>query len=890
MNKLTIPTLSQNGLSPSEVLGSRDRYGDNRFSEKKRTSFFKQYLESFGDPIIRILLVALSINIVFMFQNQNWFETAGIAIAVFLATFVSTLSEYGSEAAFLKLQADAEKIQCRVKRNSEILSIPIGEIVVGDLVLLMAGERIPADGIIISGELKINQAALNGESKEVTKKPLRVSPSEWDLSGENQLFRGGIVTLGEGLMQVCNVGDSTFYGSLARELQDEGRESPLKIRLEGLAKIISRLGYTAAVLVAFADLFNNIVLDNQFKIAFILAEISTPHLMFENLLNALILAVTVVVVAVPEGLPMMITVVLSSNMFKMLKDQVMVRKLVGIETSGNINILFTDKTGTLTEGNMLISTFVSGNGKEFTSPQDLKEYESLWKFVELSSFYNTASVLSKGKALGGNATDRALLNYVLPLNEDKYGYYKTYTIPFDSSQKFSAVQLEGGDQLVLVKGAPERLLKACTQYYDFKGHSLPLTNKSSIESKCRQMTEKSMRILLLATSNQGISTSGEWDDLTLIGLVGIRDELRPEVKKSVETVHNAGIQTVMITGDNRETAIAIAREAGIIQDISTEMVLTSKEMADLSDSDLKKILSKIRVIARALPEDKSRLVNISQDMGLVVGMTGDGINDSPALKKADVGFAMGSGTEVAKEASDIVILDDDFSSITKAILYGRTIFKSIRKFIVYQLTMNFCAVGVSLVGPFIGIDTPITVIQMLWINMIMDTLGALAFAGEPPLSEYMDEAPKTHDEHILSKAMIQQIFYLGSFTTGLCILFLKLDKVKEFFHFENDSIYFLTAFFALFVFAGIFNSFNARTPRINIFAHLSKNATFLFIMCAVVMIQLTMIYLGGSVFRTAGLTFQELFFVLSLAFMVIPMDVLRKILVKYYKKYNSNLK
>lgn len=890
MGTLSVQPVSarETGLTDAEVEQSRRTHGANSFTQKKREGFFHQYLDSFGDPIIKILLAALAINIVFMFRTQNWFETVGIAVAVLLATLVSTLSEYGSESAFIKLQEEAAKIQCLVRRREGVRSIPISEVVVGDLVLLQAGERVPADGILISGELRADQSALNGESREARKLPLtQQTPTHWDLAEKNQLFRGSVIMSGEGVLRVCRVGDQTFYGGMAQELQEEGRESPLKVKLATLANTISGMGYKAAALIAFADLFNNLVIDNAYQMPLISAELHNLPVMMQNLLHAAILAISVVVVAVPEGLPMMITVVLSSNMFRMLKDKVMVRKLIGIETAGSLNILFTDKTGTLTKGSLTVAKFISGDGTEFPNALALKQKRPLWELVELSSSLNTGSVPSQGRALGGNATDRALLDYVLPLSSGRGDCMVERTIPFDSANKFSAVRVGGARQLVLVKGAPEKLFPQCSSYYDQNGRLCPLENRSALAAKWREMTGNAMRVLALATAERECGPDGRWENLTLIGLAGIRDELRSEVRRAVDTVHTAGIQLVMITGDNRETAVAIAKEAGLLRDLQKEKVLTSSELSALGDGELKEILPKLRVVARALPADKSRLVRVAQEMGLVVGMTGDGINDTPALKKADVGFAMGSGTEVAKEAGDIVILDDNFASITRAVLYGRTIFKSIRKFITFQLTMNLCAVGVSLIGPFIGIDTPVTVVQMLWVNIIMDTLGGLAFAGEPPLEEYMREPPKKREEPIISKGMLHQILCLGLFTVALCVGFLKLEFIKPLFRFGSDPIYFLTAFFALFIFAGIFNSFSARTPRINIFSNLTQNHSFGFIMCVVALVQLTMIYYGGSLFRTAGLTLRELLTVIGLALLVIPADMLRKLASNSLHRHNA---
>lgn len=870
------------GLTEEQVRASRKKYGSNCISKKKRKSFLRQFLSSFGDPIIKILLVALAINVLFLFQNADWFEAVGIAIAIFLATFISTLSEYGSETAFLELQRSAAAITCRVRRAKGITELPISELVVGDLVLLQAGERIPADGILLSGQLNVDQSALNGESADAEKRPQQQRSAEWDLLNANQLFHGSVITGGEGLMEVCRVGDSTFYGSMAQDLQEETPESPLKERLNGLARSISLLGYIAAVLIALADLFNSFVIDNGFDLTLAAADFTHPMIWFPRILHALTLATAVVVMAVPEGLPMMITVVLSSNMFRMLRDQVMVRKLIGIETSGSLNILFTDKTGTLTKGKLQVIRILEGGGKSVDSIR--KCSPAVRELLTLSAVYNTGCVLSKGTPLGGNATDRALLESVLPIQSKKLGYTVKDRIPFDSAYKFSAAQISGDRNYIFVKGAPEKILSACKYYLDEKGERQPFSPRHMEEQRLI-LSGKAVRMLAIALSPTTVSKDRELKDLTLIAMVGIRDDLRREVPAAIAEVQKAGVQVVMMTGDSKDTATAIARDAGLLKQHGEDQVLTSQELSTMSDREIVRILPNLRVIARALPTDKSRLIRLAQSQGLVTGMTGDGINDAPALKRADVGFSMGSGTEVAKEAGDIVILDNNFASIAKAIRYGRTIFKSIRKFIVYQFTMNLSAMGVSLIGPFIGIDTPVTVIQMLWINIIMDTLAGLAFAGEAALKQYMKEPPKRRDEPIIDRTMAEQIFWMALYTMGLCISFLWLPYFRNMFHFKENPVYFLTAFYALFIYSGVFNSFNARTERINPLANISRNPTFILIMLVVSAVQLVMIYFGGQIFRTAGLSLEHLRMILLMAFSVIPVDLLRRWIFKKRKKH-----
>lgn len=866
------------GLTDAGAEESRRLHGSNQLTRARKSGFFRQLLQSFGDPIIKVLLAALAINLIFLFHRFDWYESAGIAVAIFLATFVSTLSEYGSESAFEKLQEDAARISCRVKRNGQVVALPIADIVVDDVVLLQSGERIPADGLLLDGKLMVDQSALNGESREAAKIPTADPTDASDLAAPNRLFSGSVVCSGEGVMQVRQVGDRTFYGGVAREVQEDGRESPLRLRLAGLAKTLSRLGYVAALLVALADLFHSFLLDNAFDPARIAAAFTDSSAVIGHLLHAVTLAITVVVVAVPEGLPMMITVVLSSNMRRMLKDHVLVRKLVGIETSGSLNILFTDKTGTLTKGKLQVSTLVTGDGEEYTRPGAIKRQKGLWPVLRLSCVLNSESLLSEGRAIGGNATDRALLEFAGAGGVTRDAYPLSQHVPFDSDRKFSAIRVEGEQPMTLIKGAPEKLLPACTQYLDENGQRQPFSS-TSLTRQWNDMTTHAMRVLALAISDTPVDESGRFANLTLVGLLGIRDELRSETPAAVQEVQGAGVQVVMITGDNRDTAAAIAKEAGLLRR-EDDLILTGSELSVLSDAEIKSRLPRLRVVARALPGDKSRLVRLAQEMELVTGMTGDGINDAPALKKADVGFAMGSGTEVAKEAGDIVILNDNFHSIAKAILYGRTIFKSIRKFVIFQLTMNLCAVGISVIGPFIGVDTPVTVMQMLWINIIMDTLAGLAFAGEPPLPEYMREPPKRRDEPVLNRYMLHQILCMGLYTILLCVAFLKLPVFKTLFHYDTQPIYLMTAFFALFIFTGIFNSFNARTNRINLLANLSHNPSFLVIMTAVAAIQLLLIYYGGALFRTAGLSARALRWVLLLAFTVVPVDSVCKLLLR----------
>ncbi len=863
---------NKNGLTDLEVENSRKKNGSNIITSTKKNSFLSLLFESLGDPIIRILLIALGIKTVFLIKNFDWFETVGIVIAIFLASFISTISEYGSNKAFEKLQEESSKIKCRVKRNGKIKEISCDDIVVGDIVKLETGDKIPADGYIVEGDITVDESSINGESKEAYKESINGQISE-----KNMVFRGTVVYSKTALMLVTKVGDKTFYGDLAREIQEKSAESPLKIRLRKLANIISKIGYIGAVLVSISYLFSSIVISNNFNIGLIIKTLTNFPLMFGHILYALTLSVTIIVVAVPEGLPMMITLVLSSNMKRMLKSNVLVRKLVGIETAGSLNILFTDKTGTLTKGKLEVVGYVDPSLKNYKTQNQIKE-SKLYNLVSNSFIYNNASNYDpkENKIIGGNITDRAILSF---MKGNICSVNKVREIPFDSKQKYSLTTV---GKTNYIKGAPEVILKNCSKYYDNYGLEKSLYSKTNLYKYIESKTKEGIRVIALATSPY-YKELDPMRNLVFLGLILIKDEVRSDAIEGIKLVKDAHIQTVMITGDNKDTAYAIGKEVGLVEN-SNDLVITSDELKLMSDEQVKKIIPNLRIVARSLPQDKSRLVRISQQLNLVVGMTGDGVNDAPALKKADVGFAMGSGTEVSKEASDIVILDDNFLSISKAILFGRTIFKSIRKFIIVQLTINFCAIALSIIGPFIGIDTPITVIQMLWLNMVMDTLAGLAFAYEPPLIEYMKELPKKKDESIINKYMFGQICVVGIYSAIICILFLKLPIVKDLFNNEGE---FLTAFFGLFIFIDIFNSFCARTERINLLANITKNKVFLAIMLFIVAVQIILIYYGGNLFRTTGLSFREFQIMILIAFSVIPIDFIRKIYLRTKGDYSG---
>ena len=825
------------GLTEEEVEKSRIENGSNALTESKTESFWLKLKDNFGDPMIKILCVALIINVIFTFLGQTeWYESVGIAAAVIIATFVSTYSEYKNEGAFQKLQEEASQIVCKVFRSGSLEEIPINDVVVGDCVLLQSGDKVPADGFVLKGALSVDQSTLNGESKEAKKISGIVdsNSSEVDFLAPSALFRGSIVCSGNAIMQVSSV-----------------------------------------------------VIQNGFDVAAILAYCGNWMAVANDAVQAVMLAVIIIVMAVPEGLPLMIAIVSSLNMGKMLKDNVLVREINGIETAGSLNILFCDKTGTITKGQLEVVTFIDGSASSYASFNDVPE--AIRDKFACNVSNNTEAMFAKegseAVAVGGNATERALLSYITSANYNSKPV--ALSIPFSSEIKYSAAQVEGDDPDTLIKGAPEIILPKCS------GILLPSGEQSDIDQeKLRAsidaLANKAIRVLAFAKCNKSIDDdfmNGE-DDWTLVGLVGLRDDIRPESVSAISEAHSAGIQVVMITGDRKETAVAIAKEAGLVTGQDDEIVLTSSDLSKMSDDEIAGKIEQIRVVARALPSDKSRLVKIAQSKNLVAGMTGDGVNDSTALKRADVGFAMGSGTEVAKEAAEIVILDDNFSSIEKAVLYGRTIFNSIRKFIIFQLTINIAAVLVSFAFPLLGMANPLSITQILWVNLVMDTLAALALGGEPALRRYMQEKPKARDEKIVSSYMWSEILTGSIWTFLLSIFFLLSPTSHEIFRDAPNNEYLLTGYFCFFIFTAVFNAFNARTERLNLFDNIGKNKGFLEILLLIVVVQVVMAYVGGDIFRCYGLNIQEWLYVIGLAFTIIPLDLLRKVyaLSKKYKK------
>jgi len=873
------------GLSDNAVSESRKIYGANVVTTQEAEGFLDKLRTNLKDPIIVILIVALAVTVFLAAMGfAPWYEGLGIAFAVVMATLIATWSEYSNENEFQRLLEEASKVKVKVFRNSTLVEILIDDLVVNDLVLLQPGDTVPADGYLLTGEIELNESALTGES-ETVKKTGGADEKHSEAEEKYEMSRAALVVDGEAVMKVLEVGDKTKYGVTLKELTSaETRPSPLQEKLATLGRQISRFGYVGALFIAFSFMFNHIFLEGGgWEIYF---SKPAPEIIY-HIVTAIILAIIIIVVAVPEGLPMMIAVVLSMNMRKLLKAKVLVRKLLGIETSGSLTILFTDKTGTLTQGKLTVSELLLGNAEHLQSYKEIPE--NLRETVSFALRNNTPASIDTGdpenpKIVGANPTGQALLRFLGADLAKQDDVKVKVNIPFNSSYKFSATQVEGSQNLTMVKGAAEIVLAGCTHYLDVDGNKVELDSEK-LKEEMLGLSKRAMRLIGLAVSNQDLGEENVLpSDLTLVGIFGLRDEMRKESKTAVETVRRAGIQVVMITGDAKDTAQAIAREVGILEK-EQALVLTSKELGEISDEELIKILPDMRVVARALPADKNRLVKLAKSMNWVVGMTGDGVNDAPAVKNADVGFSMGDGTDMTKESSDIVILDNNFISLTNAVRYGRTLLKSIRKFLIFQLTVNVAAILVAFLGPFFGIDLPLTMTQLLWVNIVMDTLAAFAFSGEAALKRYMNEKPIPKDESLISGDMWSAILIDGIFMASISIYFLTSDFVAGLFVCDavrcpdpELNLVLLTGFFGFFVFMNNFNKFNARTEGLNLFEHITENRNFLVVVILIFFLQTSFTYFGGEVLRTVGLTLEEWFYVLAFAITIIPLDLTRKLL------------
>jgi calcium-translocating P-type ATPase, PMCA-type len=876
-----------NGLTDSQVEESRKKHGSNVIPDSEPATFWGEFKESFKDPIIRLLLAITFLMIVmYFFGYTQIYEPLGIVVAVIIVAIVNAKTGVASDSKYRELKGNSEKDKCKVYRNGMITVIDVDDVVVGDKVLLQSGDKVPADGLLVSGNLKVNNATLNGEAEECLKTEADENfqfPEE--ITGDtfvdkHSIFRGAVIFDGEGVIEVRKVGLKTMMGKMAEEMQEDELDTPLKVKLKKLADQISMFGYIAAVVMAVVYLVHYVVVAGGIN-GFLSQGID---LILNQVMQAILLSILIVVCAVPEGLPLMISIVLMQNTSRMLKHNVLVRKAQGIETAGSLNILFSDKTGTITKGSLEVVDFFLGDSNSIAL-NELSKHSKIKGLVDLAIGKNTLSMYDAAhKVIGGNATDQAMMKFIgeetyIALKESSEYEVSKYQ-SFNSSNKFSQARIDSLGK-TFYKGAPERLLAKATKYIDENGktHDIDI---GVLNRKIDELAAKAMRVLAFGYSEKELVEDEINDDLVIIGFVGVRDDVRLEAKQAIAEVLNAGIQVIMITGDRLETAIAIAKDAGLLKE-NTDKALSSAQLAQMTDDEIKEIIPKIRVIARALPTDKSRMVRLCQEMNLVVGMTGDGVNDSPALKRADVGFAMGSGTEAAKEAGDIVILDDNFNSIKNAILYGRTIYHNILKFCKFQLTINVTAVLVSAIAPFFGVEEPLKITHLLFVNLVMDSLGAMMLGNEPAMDKYMTEKPRRRDESIVSPNMMGQILIMAVWLTIISLVYLKHPFFISLF--ENDAQS-MTGYFVLFIISALFNGFNVRDDGFGIFKGLDENKDFLKVFFTIILVQAVIVntpLVPVEVFKWIGQMFScEPFGIVGwvavvlLGATMIPVDLVRK--------------
>ena len=882
--------MKYNGLTDKQVEESRSKFGSNEIPDSEPTTFWEEFKETFSDPMIKILLAIAALMIVmFFFGYAEIYEPLGTIVAVLIVATVSAKTGVASDTKYRELKDNTEKDKCKVHRNGVITVIDVDDVVVGDKVLLQSGDKIPADGVLIDGALRVDNSALNGEAEECKKTAASEDfQLEDDITGDtfvdaHSLFRGAVIFDGEGILDVRKVGLKTMMGKMAEEMQEDEPDSPLKVKLAKLAKQISTFGYIGAVLIAVLYLVYFVMQAGGVSQYFAMG----IEPVVKDVVRALSLAIVIIVCAVPEGLPLMISLVLMQNTSKMLDHNVLVRKAEGIEAAGSLNILFSDKTGTITKGMLEVVDFFTGDGNSIDIAQ-LSKHSKVKGLVDLAIGKNTQSMFDAShKVIGGNATDQALMKFLgeetFKTLENSSEYKITKQQSFNSANKFSQARIDSTGK-TFYKGAPEKLLANAVKYLDADGNICTMDN-AILNRKIDELAAKAMRVLAFGYSEKDMVENSINDDIVIIGLVGIRDDVRPEAKEAIREVQGAGIQVVMITGDRLETAVAIAKDAGLLKG-GSDRALSSAQLNEMSDEEVKKIIPNIRVIARALPTDKSRMVRLCQEMNLVVGMTGDGVNDSPALKRADVGFAMGSGTEAAKEAGKIVILDDNFKSIKDAILYGRTIYHNILKFCKFQLVINVAAVVVSAIAPFFGVDEPLKVTHLLFVNLVMDGLGAMMLGNEPAKEEYMAEAPRKRDESIVSKKMMGQILTMGIWLTVVSFIYLKVPFFVNLFANEEQH---LTGYFVLFIVAALFNGFNVRDDGFAIFAGLNENKDFIKVFLIIIIVQALLVNAAivplapfqwiGEMFSCVPFGIKGWIAVVLLACTMIPADMVRKLCV-----------
>ncbi|NDW12848.1 calcium-translocating P-type ATPase, PMCA-type [Bacteroides sp. 214] len=852
------------GLSEEEVTRSREKNGVNLLTPPKRPSLWKLYFEKFQDPVIRVLLVAVVFSFVISVIENEYAETIGIVIAILLATGIGFFFEYDANKKFDLLNVVNEETAVKVMRGGRIHEIPRKEVVVGDIILLETGEEIPADGELLEAiSMQVNESNLTGEPV-VSKATNPVDFDDEATYASNRVMRGTTIVDGHGMMQVLQVGDATEIGRVARLSTEQSLEpTPLNLQLTKLAGLIGRIGITVAVatfaIFVVKDLyhyFGETTLtgwDNYIAIARIL-------------LKYFMMAVTLIVVAVPEGLPMSITLSLALNMRRMLATNNLVRKMHASETMGAINVICTDKTGTLTQNQMQVHEvcfYALKKGiveaSETTSQLVLEGISA-----NTTAFLEEISPGAKLKGVG-NPTEAALLLWLNNCGYDYLSIRKEAVIleqlTFSTERKYMATLVHSpllNKKVLYLKGAPEIVLSKCAEIVLADKIAQKEDFYSEVDKQLAAYQNKAMRTLGFAyriieeDDDRDIAALIAANNLLFLGVVAISDPIRPDVSEAIAKCHSAGIDVKIVTGDTPGTAKEIARQIGLWTTADTEnRHITGAAFEQLTDEEALGRVEELKIMSRARPTDKQRLVQLLQKRGAVVAVTGDGTNDAPALNQAQVGLSMGTGTSVAKEASDITLLDDSFSSIATAVMWGRSLYKNIQRFIVFQLTINFVALLIVLIGSFFNTELPLTVTQMLWVNLIMDTFAALALASIPPNVDVMKEKPRRNTDFIVNKEMAYNIMGIG-----LLFLFCLLGMIVYYNSLsEGMTVYRLTVFFTFFVMLQFWNLFNVRVFGTNdsVFKGLGKSYGMLFVALCILIGQFAIVTFGGVVFRTTPL-------------------------------------
>lgn len=860
-----------NGLSSKEVLKSRELHGSNKLPEPKLDKWYDFAKEALSEKITMIL-IAIAVLQLFLgvMGVMDLSDPIMILVVLAIVTCIAVKTGLGVQKSAAELRAKTSVRYCDVIRDGKVQTINKDELVVGDLVCVGMGQEIFADGYLIEGKISVNNAAINGETKECKKTPIegyvhKKTTSTDAYTNQNCLFAGTTVMSGEGKMIVTDVGVNTVNGDTLVKMQTlEAPKTALDIALDNLSDFISKWGTIAAV-ITFAVLTISGIVQVGFGEYFSGGVLNIIQKIAQNFSVAL----TIIVAAVPEGLPLIVKLVTKQNVKTMEKFNILAKNPGKIPELAYVDIICTDKTGTLTTGIMTPKKIIDGFGN------DVNKDSVLWNNIKTNiSLNNSATFDSENNITGGNSIDRAVLSLVNP--ETYADIQKKYPVKlkqvFNSSNKYSAFTTKDG--ITYYKGAPEKLIEHCTKVMDSSGEIIENNDNDTLSNTITAMTSNAMRCIAVAMADGDLVENEIPNDMTFLGIIGVVDPVRDEVPSAVKTAHKAGIQVIEITGDCIETAVAVATECGIYKD--GDLALTNDEFEAMSDDEVKSIIPRLRVISRCSPNTKLRLVTLAQEIGKSVAMTGDGVNDSPALKRADVGFGMQGGSDVAKEASDIVLTDDNFASVVKAVELGRTFMHNIMMFLEFQLPINISLLILSVIYPMIATGALLASVQILIVNIIMDSLNSLSFGGEPPKDEYMTEKPIKKGSGLFIRGAKKRI---AISTVAFIALYgiITFSPIANMFASETEAI---TARFALLCFMAVFNGFNIRTEHINLFNGIVKNKLFSAIAIGIFVMTFALCSFAENLIKVTALDFKHWVVVVILAFMVIPIDLIRKIIEK----------